>query len=151
MKRVAITDWFAKLIDHEAYADGPPPQKLWPFVKWCLSGSFLVLGLGIAASALTGVAEVLVVVLIGVIVDAAVGAESMNAFWSANWHLLTLWVLLLLVVRPFAFGLGLALGWGFHSCPPLVPLPTPFLSIGCHTRYLFYPKPPEISYHFRTV
>ena len=31
MKRLAITDWFADLIDHEAYADGPPPQKLWPF------------------------------------------------------------------------------------------------------------------------
>ncbi|MEL7395957.1 MAG: ABC transporter ATP-binding protein [Pseudomonadota bacterium] len=106
MKRLAITDWFADLIDHEAYADGPPPQNLWPFVTWCLSGSFRVLGLGVAASALTGFAEVLVMVLLGVIVDAAVGADSMDAFWSANWHLLTLWVVMLLVVRPFAFGLG---------------------------------------------
>ena len=112
MKRLAITDWFADLIDHEAYADGPPPQKLWPFTKWCLSGSFLVLGLGVAASALTGLTEVLVMVLLGVIVDAAVGAKSMEAFWSANWHLLTLWVFLLLLAWAPAFSRS----WQARAC-----------------------------------
>ena len=106
MTRRAITSFFADLIDHDAAADGPPPEQLWAFSRWCLAGSFGVLRFAMAASLTLGILEVTVMAMLGFIVDAAVEAENSNGFWADNWPLLIIWVLLFVVARPLAAGVA---------------------------------------------
>ena len=42
------------LIDAFQPADGPPPQTLGAFLRWCLSGAWLMLGVAALCSALAG-------------------------------------------------------------------------------------------------
>ena len=102
-----MTNWFADLIDHEAPADGPPPQKLLAFMHWCLRGSYRIITTGSFAYVCVGLSEVAVMVLLGRLADAAIDAGGLgSAFWSEHWMLVAGWFVLLLILRPVSFGLA---------------------------------------------
>ena len=94
------------LIDPEAQAEGPPPERLWAFMRWGLTGGWPVIWIGVAISVLGGVTEVLSMYLLGRVVDAV--AETPAGFLAAHWGLVVACVALLLIARPILFG-GLAL------------------------------------------
>ena len=102
-----MTNWFADLIDHEAPADGPPPQKLLVFMHWCLRGSYRIITTGSFAYVCVGLSEVAVMVLLGRLADAAIDAGGLGStFWSEHWMLVAGWFVLLLILRPVSFGLA---------------------------------------------
>ena len=108
MKR-AFRDFIERagnLIDPEAQAEGPPPERLWAFMRWGLKGGWPVIWIGVAISVLGGVTEVLSMYLLGRVVDAV--AETPTGFLAAHWGLVAACVGLLLIARPILFG-GLAL------------------------------------------
>ena len=74
MRLTALGYWFADLIDHEAEAAGPPPQRLTGFMHWCLAGSYRVIGIGALAYASVALSEIAVMVMLGWIVDAAISS-----------------------------------------------------------------------------
>ena len=39
---------FADMIDAFARAEGPPPDRLWRFMRWALAGAFPAIGFGLA-------------------------------------------------------------------------------------------------------
>ena len=49
---------FADLIDAFARAEGPPPDRLWRFMRWALAGAFPAIGFGLGLSVAVGVTEV---------------------------------------------------------------------------------------------
>ena len=53
-------------------ADGPPPQTLWRFFRWCLKGAFPVLSLSALAAAASGMLEVFTALLLGLVIDGAI-------------------------------------------------------------------------------
>ncbi len=59
-------------IDGFQPADGPPPQTLGRFFRWCLKGAFPVLSLSALAAAASGVLEVLTALLLGIVIDGAI-------------------------------------------------------------------------------
>jgi len=106
MTSPSISHWLADLIDHKAPANGPPPQNLLGFMGWCLRGSYLIITGGVLSNAFLGLTEVAVMVMLGFIADAAIGAGGLGAeFWVQHWPLIVGWVGLLIIVRPSAFGL----------------------------------------------
>ncbi|WP_145105266.1 ABC transporter ATP-binding protein [Cereibacter sediminicola] len=95
------------LIDAFRPADGPPPQSLGAFMRWCLRGSWPMLGLAAALSALAGTFEVVSAMIIGWVIDAAV-ASGPEAFFSQHLGLLAVFLGFYLFVRPVSFGLSSA-------------------------------------------
>jgi ATP-binding cassette subfamily B protein len=92
------------LVDHERPANGPPPQTLGAFFKWCLAGYFGVIGFGAVASAGAGLVEVLMAFQLGVIVDAAVSAGGITAsFWGDHAWMIIAWLGVLFLLRPAMF------------------------------------------------
>ena len=96
--------WCAGLIDPESPASGPPPKRLLPFFGWSLSGAWMPVLLATGLFSLGGLFEAGVMALLGLVVDATVAARG--GFWTANTGLLAGSAILLLVLRPAAFGLG---------------------------------------------
>ncbi len=94
-------------IDAFAPADGPPPQRLWSFFRWCLAGSWPMLGVAALLSSLAGATEVVSALILGWVIDAAVDAGPV-AFFQANAVLLMWFVVFYVVLRPAAFGLSSA-------------------------------------------
>lgn len=86
-------------------ADGPPPQRLGLFLRWCLGGAWPVIWAAGFFSALAGSMEVGAAWLLGLVVDSALGAEP-EAYFSRNLGLIALFVAFYLVIRPAAFGLS---------------------------------------------
>ena len=94
-------------IDAFRPAEGNPPQKLWPFMRWCLKGSWPMLGLAGVFSSIAGATEVLSAVILGWVIDAALSAGP-ERFFSDHVVLIGLFVLFYLVLRPMAFGIAAA-------------------------------------------
>jgi len=61
-------------IDAFRPADGPPPQTLGAFFRWCLAGAWPALWLAAGASALAGSMEVVSALLLGWVIDAALAS-----------------------------------------------------------------------------
>ncbi len=102
-----LLDRMGNWIDAFRPADGPPPQALGAFFRWCLTGSWPMLWLAAIFSALAGVTEVASAMIMGWVIDAAV-ASGPEAFFSTY-----LWPLLAalgfyLILRPLAFGVSSA-------------------------------------------
>lgn len=97
----------SNLIDAFEPATGSPPSSLWPFLGWCLQGSFKVLALGCGVSMFLGVLEVVTALMLGWIIDAAV-LSGPEFFVSENGILLLSIVVFLLIIRPLAFGANAA-------------------------------------------
>ncbi|SFN30986.1 ATP-binding cassette, subfamily B [Thioclava dalianensis] len=95
------------MIDAFEKADGPPPQRLGAFFRWCLKGAGGVVTVSGLASILAGAMEVVSAWLLGQVIDAALGSAPGEVL-SRNIGLLVLFVCFYLLIRPAAFALSSA-------------------------------------------
>ncbi len=95
------------LIDAFHPAEGPPPQRLWSFMRWCLKGAWPVLWVAGMLSGLAGATEVVSALILGWVVDAAV-ASAPATFFTDHWTLILWFLAFYLVLRPLAFGISSA-------------------------------------------
>ncbi len=95
------------LIDAFQPADGPPPQTLGAFLRWCLSGAWLMLGVAAICSALAGGLEAGTAYILGKVIDTAV-ASGPEGFFGANIAIIFAALAFFLLVRPVLFGLSAA-------------------------------------------
>ncbi|MBZ4020900.1 multidrug ABC transporter ATP-binding protein [Rhodobacter sp. TJ_12] len=91
------------MIDAFTPAEGPPPQRLLSFLRWCLRGAWPVVGVAGVASALAGTMEVGAAWLLGLVIDSIVGADPAT-YGSQHLWLLLAFVVFYLVIRPASFG-----------------------------------------------
>ncbi len=90
---------FERLFDPYGRADGPPPQRLWPFMRWLIRGTGpAVWGLLLATVAL-GASEAAIAFAIGWVVDRA-AATSPAEMFSQDWPWLLAILAFFLVARP---------------------------------------------------
>tara|TARA_R110002049_G_scaffold44333_6_gene130275 strand:- start:132438 stop:134270 length:1833 start_codon:yes stop_codon:yes gene_type:complete len=101
---VKISDW----INPFDPADGPPPQTLGAFMRWCLSGAWPVLWLAAFLSAAAGAMEAGTAWILGLVIDATVTAGPDQFFDGRNMALILGAVAFFLVARPILFGLSSA-------------------------------------------
>jgi ATP-binding cassette subfamily B protein len=85
--------------------EGPPPQTLWRFVRWCLSGCERALAFGSVVAMASGTVEVVAAMLLGLVIDRAVAAGPERLYDSQLWFLLGT-AAFLIVLRPVIFGLS---------------------------------------------
>ena len=97
-----IENW----IDAFQSADGPPPQTLGPFMIWCLKGSWPVLWMAAAFSAIAGVMEAGTALVLGLVIDSALESGADGFFSAQNTALILGCVAFFLLIRPIAFGLS---------------------------------------------
>jgi len=91
------------LIEPFALAEGPPPQRLWPFFLWCLHGTWPMFWIASVISAVAGLLEVVAAIILGWVIDAALNTGAATFFAENRWLLLASAVIFL-VVRPLALG-----------------------------------------------
>ncbi len=89
-------------------ADGPPPQTLGAFMRWCLSGAWPVLWLAALLSAAAGAMEAGTAWILGKVIDATVSAGPERFFEGSSLALVLGAVAFFLVARPVLFGLSSA-------------------------------------------
>ncbi len=89
-------------IDGFQPADGPPPQTLGRFFRWCLKGAFPILSLSALAAAASGVLEVLTALLLGIVIDGAI--ESGPNFIVDRSAMLLMVAGFFLFLRPVVIG-----------------------------------------------
>ena len=95
------------LIDAFRPAKGNPPQKLGAFIRWCLSGSWLMLVVAGVLSSLAGVTEVVSALILGWVIDAAVSSGPTD-FFVQHWTLIVWFLGFYLILRPLAFAVSSA-------------------------------------------
>lgn len=95
------------LIDAFRPADGPPPETLYAFFRWALSGSLGVLAVAAAISAFAGTLEVMTAIILGRVIDTALAAGP-EGFFSEHVLFLAGTLAFFLILRPVAFGLSSA-------------------------------------------
>ncbi|MEP3053520.1 MULTISPECIES: ABC transporter ATP-binding protein [Rhodobacterales] len=88
-------------------ADGPPPQELGAFMRWCLAGSWPALWLAAFLSALAGSMETVTALILGKVIDATALGPS-GFFEGSNLWIVIAAVAFFLLIRPVAFGLSAA-------------------------------------------
>ena len=101
---MSISDW----INPFHPADGPPPQTLGAFMRWCLSGAWPVLWLAAFLSAAAGAMEAGTAWILGRVIDATVSAGPERFFEGSSLALVLGAVAFFLVARPVLFGLSSA-------------------------------------------
>jgi len=94
-------------IDAFRPADGPPPQSLGAFMKWCLKGSWPMLWVAGILSSLAGVTEVVSALILGWVIDAAISSGP-RTFFADHWGLIAVFILFYMVLRPLTFGVSSA-------------------------------------------
>ena len=115
-----IGDWLSGLIDPFAAADGPPPQTLGRFIRWCLAGTWPVMLVAAVLSGLAGVMEVAAAWFLGAMIDStATGAAS--EFFARNALLVAGYAGFYLLLRPVFFGASAAFT-GIVLPPNIAPL-----------------------------
>ncbi|QCO55828.1 ABC transporter ATP-binding protein [Pseudorhodobacter turbinis] len=104
---MSIVTRIGGLIEAFRPAEGPPPQTLGAFFRWCLSGSWPMLWIAGVLSAIAGGMEVVSALFLGWVIDAAVetGAE---VFFTQHFWLLVAFVGFYLILRPLAFAASAA-------------------------------------------
>ncbi len=98
----------ADMIDAFARAEGPPPDRLWRFVRWAMAGAFPAIGFGLAVSVAVGATEVATAWLVGWLIDLA-QSRGPEGLIAETWPALVAAVLFFLVLRPGLMGLGAAI------------------------------------------
>jgi ATP-binding cassette subfamily B protein len=101
---LSISDW----INPFHPADGPPPQTLGAFMRWCLSGAWPVLWLAALFSAAAGAMEAGTAWILGKVIDATVSAGPELFFEGSSLALVLGAVAFFLIARPVLFGLSAA-------------------------------------------
>jgi ATP-binding cassette, subfamily B, bacterial len=101
---VSISNW----INPFHPADGPPPQTLGAFMRWCLSGAWPVLWLAAFLSAAAGAMEAGTAWILGKVIDATVSTGPERFFEGSSLVLVLGAVAFFLVARPVLFGLSSA-------------------------------------------
>jgi len=101
---VSISNW----INPFRPADGPPPQTLWAFIRWCLAGAWPVLWLAAFLSAAAGAMEAGTAWILGKVIDATVSAGPERFFEGSSLVLVLGAIAFFLVARPVLFGLSSA-------------------------------------------
>jgi len=71
-----FTRWLGGKIDAFRAAEGPPPDQLWPFLRWAMAGAWPMLWVAGIASAVTGTFEVIGPLLLGLIIGVVNGYLS---------------------------------------------------------------------------
>ncbi|MBT8153573.1 ABC transporter ATP-binding protein/permease [Epibacterium ulvae] len=99
---------FDNLMNPFKPADGPPPQKLGKFMLWCLSGSWLAMGVATLFSALAGAMEAGTAFILGMVIDRAITSGPEGFFTTANFAALAGALGFFLILRPVLFGLSSA-------------------------------------------
>ena len=98
-----------EMIDAFEPAHGGPPRTLGAFFLWCLKGSMPVLALAGVVSAVAGTLEVLAALILGSVVDRAVGTGvGTGSFFAENAGVLLAAVAFFMLARPLAFGMSAA-------------------------------------------
>ncbi|HLQ17621.1 MAG TPA: ABC transporter ATP-binding protein [Tabrizicola sp.] len=95
------------LIDAFRPADGPPPQRLGPFMRWSLAGSWPMLVIAGVLSSLAGVTEVVSALILGWVIDAAVNSGPTD-FFAQHFSLVVWFLAFYIVIRPLAFAVSSA-------------------------------------------
>jgi ATP-binding cassette, subfamily B, bacterial len=98
----------ANMIDAFARAEGPPPDRLWRFMRWALAGAFPAVGFGLAVSIAVGVTEVGAAWVVGWLIDLAQARGPENLI-AETWPALLGAAVFFLVLRPALMGLGAAI------------------------------------------
>lgn len=93
-------------IEAFAPAEGPPPENLGAFMRWCLSGAWPALWLAAGLSALAGALEAGTALILGMVIDATARAGPDAFFEGDNIALLTGSIAFFLLARPLFFGLS---------------------------------------------
>ena len=97
-----IADW----IDAFRPAEGPPPQKLGAFMRWCLSGSWPALWLAAFFSACAGAMEAGTALILGLVIDATAASGPDTFFEGENIAIVAGALVFFLIARPILFGLS---------------------------------------------
>lgn len=93
-------------IDAFRPADGPPPQTLGAFMRWCLSGSWPALWLAAFLSAAAGAMEAGTALILGLVIDAAAALGPEGFFTNQNIGVIAGSLAFFLIARPVLFGLS---------------------------------------------
>ena len=94
-------------IDPFAAAEGPPPSRFWPFIRWLFRGAWGWSGLAGLISILAGVLEVLSAMILGLVIDAALASDP-DTFLSSHVALFAGVFVFFVILRPLVLGLA---GW----------------------------------------
>ncbi|MEO1550820.1 MAG: ABC transporter ATP-binding protein [Pseudomonadota bacterium] len=101
--------WFADQIEAFTPADGPPPKRMVPFLRWSLAGSYLQIALTLGMSIAVGLSEVAAAFLVGWTIDTAQATGP--GFLAEYWWALALMGLFFVLLRPVM----MATNAGFNS------------------------------------
>ncbi|MDW3223717.1 MAG: ABC transporter ATP-binding protein [Paracoccaceae bacterium] len=97
-----ISDW----IDAFRSAEGPPPETLGGFMRWCLSGSWPALWLAASFSAAAGAMEAGTALILGMVIDATARTGPEQFFQGENLVVIGGAIGFFLIARPLLFGLS---------------------------------------------
>ncbi|MEL6684355.1 MAG: ABC transporter ATP-binding protein, partial [Pseudomonadota bacterium] len=92
-------------IDPFEPAEGPPPQTLMAFLRWCLKGSTKVTLWAGLVSALAGTLEVATALMLGWVIDAALSSSG-EGYFSENVLLLLGVTVFFIILRPVILGIS---------------------------------------------
>lgn len=101
---MTISGW----IDAFRPAEGPPPQTLGAFMRWCLTGAWPALWLAALLSALAGAFEVGTALILGMVIDSTDALGPEGFFRAENVALVAGALAFFLLARPVFFGLSSA-------------------------------------------
>lgn len=90
---------FERLFDPYARAKAPPPQRLWPFMRWLITGAGPAVWGLLAFTVLLGISEAAVAFAIGWVVDRAATTPP-DVMLAEDWPWLLAIIGFFLVVRP---------------------------------------------------
>lgn len=94
--------WAEKLIDPFAPAEGPPPQSLWPFMRWGMKGAEKAILATFCVTFIAGLTELVAAQFTGWVIDAAASAGP-GPFWATYWPVITFGLVFFLILRPLVF------------------------------------------------
>ncbi|MEO0937470.1 MAG: ABC transporter ATP-binding protein [Pseudomonadota bacterium] len=105
-----MTPLWKRLVTINAFqeAEGPPPQTLWPFLRWCLQGAWPALWFAALVSAMAGAMEAVTALILGLVIDASLTLGPDGFFSVQNLGLILGALAFFLVARPVLFGLSSA-------------------------------------------
>jgi len=98
-----------RLVDPFGAAEGPPPEGLWPFARWALSGSGRILWLALAIATFAGASEMVAAWYTGRIIDMAESGDP-GTFWAAFGPMIAFGLVFYLVLRPLIFAADSSVG-----------------------------------------